>query len=212
MRELPLFADVEGWDPIFDGTSLEGWELVGDAEGYRVADGVWEFPAAGGSGHVRTMEDFRDFRLRLDFKPERMANSGIYLRSARSDANPSYSGCEIQILDDFAWEAVTGTTLAPTQLTGSLYAAVPPREPSALRPMGEWNTYEILYRGTRLAAALNGRVLYDVETLELPGDPPFAERVPSGFLGMQRYVTPDVEGETAVAFRRIEVQRLPADR
>ena len=84
-----------------------------------------------------------------------MCNSGLFLRGARGQGNPAYSGCEVQILDDHHWEAVTGTTLKPLQFTGSLYSSVPSK-PGVLRPVGEWNTYEVTYRGTQLKVVLNG--------------------------------------------------------
>src|SRR4030095_1182860 len=104
-------------------------------------------------GELLSREDFRDFRLRLDFRIARMANSGLFLRAARDGSNPAFSGCEVQILDDFDWESVTGTKLKPWQFTGSLYGSVPPGDRGALRALGEWNTYEVLYQGARLAGA-----------------------------------------------------------
>ena len=96
-----------------------------------------------------TDEDFRDFHLRLDFKIARMANSGLFLRAAREGGNPAFSGCEIQILDDFNWERATDSKLKPWQFTGSLYGSVPPAV-KALNPIGSWNSLEIRYVGSRL--------------------------------------------------------------
>ena len=224
LRELPLFdADLfaanaaglltlapraveSGWRPLFDGRSLEGWQVDGESDRYRAADGVLSFLARGGGGQLLTREDFRDFRLRLEFRIARMANSGLFLRAARDGSNPAFSGCEVQILDDFDWESVTGSELHPWQFTGSLYGAVPPGERSALRPLGDWNTFEVLYRGARLAVALNGRTLYDVDTGALSADPPFAERAEKGFIGLQRYVCDGPAGEDAVSFRNVFVR------
>ena len=213
IRELPVFGEGEeharaGWEDLFNGKDLTGWERAGVQEGYRARDGELLFPARG-DGYLYTSEDFQDFRLRLDFQAARMANSGVFLRAARDGSNPAYSGCEIQILDDFNWEAVTGSTLKPWQFTGSLYGAVAAGQ-SGLRPIGEWNTYEILYRGPRLAVALNGRVLYDVNTHELEpaGGPPFAQRASRGFIGLQAHSPADLEGETSIRFRNVQVQRL----
>jgi hypothetical protein len=194
-----------GWvDLLADG--LAAWEIVGPAEGVSFEGGVLEFTAEGGDGYVRTRADHRDFRLRLDFKIGRMANSGVFLRGARDGTDPAYSGCELQILDDFDWEEVTAKTLEPYQFTGGLYGSLPPAE-RALLPLGEWNTYAIEYRGTRLAVLLNGRVIHDLDTLDAPGKP-FAERAPAGFIGLQRH-GPRLLGETPYAwFRNVFVQAL----
>ena len=209
IRELPLFADVGGpWEPLVD-PELSSWEVHGDGAGYRVADGVLSFPTEGG-GHLATRGDYEDFRLRLEFQLARMTNSGVFLRAARDGSNPAFSGCEVQILDDFHWEEVTGSVLKPWQHAGSLYGAVPPGEPDALRPPGEWNSYEILYRGSRLAVALNGRVLYDVDTAALAPEQgaPFADRARSGFIGLQHHSPAEVEGDASIRFRNVLVQRL----
>jgi hypothetical protein len=195
-----------GWIDLLAG-GLDAWEVVGPADGASVADGVLELNGAGGDGYLRTRADYRDFRLRLDFKIARMANSGVFLRGARDGTDPAYSGCELQILDDFDWERVTGKALLPYQLTGGLYGSLPPAE-RALRPLGEWNTYAIEYRGTRLAVLLNGRVIHDLDTLGAPGKP-FAERAREGFIGLQRHA-PRLLGEKPYAwFRNVFVRPLP---
>ena len=208
IRELPVFADreVSGWrDLLADG--LEGLELHGTSEGYTVEDGELVVPTTG-SGHAATRDDFRDFRLRLDFKLARLANSGLFLRGDRAGGDPAYSGCEVQILDDFEWEEATGSTLQPYQKTGGLYGAVAPGPDKELNPPGEWNTYEVLYRGSRLAVALNGRALYDVDTLALEAEPPFADRVSEGFVGFQQHSAPEATEAWSVRFRDVRIQPL----
>lgn len=227
VRELPLFGDrlletragrvelgeearAAGWRPLFDGESMAGWSTGAGGARFAVENGELAFLASGGSGELRTEEDFRDFRLHLEFNPSRMANSGVFLRAARDGSNPAFSGCEVQILDDFHWEEVTGSKLKPWQFTGSLYGAVAPGDRTALKPLGEWNTYEILYRGGRLAVALNGRTLYDVDTLalECESGTPFAERAQRGFIGLQHHGFEHVQDRTVVRFRNVFVQGL----
>ncbi len=231
LRELPVFdgmflvnaheqstgletlgpeAERQGWKPLFDRKTLTGWSVAGQPERYRIENGVLSFLARGGGGHLFTTEDFQDFRLRFDFRIAKMANSGLFLRAARDDSNPAFSGCEVQILDDFHWESVTGSKLEPWQFTGSLYGAVPPGDRSPLRPLGEWNTYEILYQGARLAVALNGHTLYDVDTHTLVPESgePFAKRATTGFIGLQHHGAENVNDEVMAAFRNLFVQRL----
>ncbi len=232
IRELPVFGDelfepadpsrpeilaptseaaTAGWRSMFDGKSLAGWKVAGRTDRYLAKDGVLTFLARDGAGELQTDEDFTDFRLCLEFKIARMANSGIFLRAARDGSNPAFSGCEIQILDDFNWEVVTGTRLEPWQFTGSLYGSVSPGDRSALRALGAWNLFEIQYQGPRLAVALNGRTLYDVDTLAIQSESgePFAKRVKTGFIGLQHHGSEHVASETTVEFRNLFVQPLP---
>ena len=203
-------AVKRGWRPLFDRTSLAGWEVEGPADRFRIADGVLSFLARGGGGHLYTREDFTDFELSLDFRLARMANSGVFLRAARDGSNPAFSGCELQILDDFHWEEVAGTKLQPWQFTGSLYGAVANPRRDALRPLGEWNTYEVHCRGTRLAVALNGHTLYDVDTHALVPEQgaPFAQRARTGFIGLQHHGAEQPGDEPMVSFRNVFVRKL----
>ncbi len=175
-------------------------------------DGVLEFLVQGESPHLATKDDFQDFQLRMDFKIARRANSGLFLRSARDGSNPAYSGCEIQILDDLHWEEDTQTKLEPYQFTGGLYGSVPPGKRDALKPLGEWNTYDITFHGSRVVTYLNGALLYDVDTrdVHVPAESlPFAERAKKGFIGLQRHgPAGTIEGDAYAWFRNIFVREL----
>lgn len=196
-----------GWTPLFNGADLTGWEPAGGttAADYVVSDGELRFPKKGNDGYIRTATDHRDFELRLDFRIGSMCNSGLFLRGDRAGGNPAYSGCEIQILDDFDWEEVTGSTLRPYQFTGGLYGSVPPGV-KALRPLGEWNRYEVSYVGSRIAVKLNGELLYDVDTHAVDATPPFAERAETGFIGLQRHAPAQVKDDVYASFRNVFVR------
>ncbi len=203
-RPLPVFAEDVRFAPLFSGRDLSGWEISDEAvDGYRAVDGRLELLNVAGAGYLRTVDDHRDFRLRLDFRMAPRTNGGVFLRAARNGENPAFSGCEVQILDDAFWAEAAEAGLEPTQRHGALYGSVAPGVDAA-RPIGEWNTLEVLYHGPRLAVALNGRALYDVDTRAVPGKP-FTERAPRGFLGLQRTGSRDVESEVVLAFRRIEI-------
>ncbi|MCA9320599.1 MAG: DUF1080 domain-containing protein [Planctomycetes bacterium] len=204
-------ARIAGWRPLFDGRSLAGWEpSTQDARGYAVQDGVLVFPSQGPAGELRTERDYRDFELTVEFKTAYMCNSGLFLRASRDGKNAAYSGCEIQILDDFNWEEVSGDTLRPDQFTGGLYGALPNPHRDALRPLGRWNRYDVLYQGSRLRVKLNGIVLYDIDTHELEtAKPPFARRAPSGFIGLQRHAPDQVEEGAYAWFRNLFIREIP---
>ena len=200
-----------GWRKIFNGEDLTGWEPQGDPAGYIVQDGLLVFPVAGSDAYIRTEEDFKDFELLLDFKIGRTANSGVFLRADREGGSPVFSGCEIQILDDFNYEADTGYKPKDWQHTGSLYASVAPKV-QALKPIGEWNTFHITYVGAQLKVELNGQTLYDVDTLEVsvlhPDQPLFRDRAPSGFIGLQRHAPKEAKGDAFAWFRNIFVREI----
>lgn len=204
-------GDDAGWRKLFNGNDLTGWEPQGDPAGYVVQDGLLVFPVAGSDAYIRTAEDFKDFELRLDFRIGRTANSGVFLRADREGGSPVFSGCEIQILDDFNYEADTGYKPKEWQHTGSLYASVAPQV-NALNPIGEWNKFHITYVGSQLKVELNGQTLYDVDTLEVPvfqpDQPLFRDRARSGFIGLQRHAPNEVKGDAFAWFRNIFIREI----
>lgn len=201
---------ANGWKSLFDGRSTAGWEEDQGSGGWAAKDGVLAALVAGSSGILRTQADFQDFELRLDFKISEMANSGLFLRGDRAGGDPAWTAMELQILDDFNWEARTKSKLSPWQFTGSLYGSVPPAA-TALKPIGEWNALEVRLQGNRIATRLNGTALYDVDTREVPvpaGKKPIPERSPKGFIGLQRHAPDGIGGEAYAWFRNILVREL----
>jgi hypothetical protein len=147
--------------------------------------------------------------MRAEFRLARLANSGLFLRALKGGANPAYSGHEVQLIDDLHWGPETGSPLLPYQTTGGLYGAFPPGPAKRFHPPGQWNLLEVLMQGQRLAVALNGQTLYDLDLSVLPADPPFPSRAPRGFLGWQRYGAPNVTLPFALEVRHWRVQDLP---
>jgi len=209
-RLTPTEAGVaQGWRALLAEDGLDGWQAAGGDSGFAVEGGVLAMLSEGAGRFVRTQEAFRDFELRLDFKTARGANSGVFLRGDPARGDPAYSGCEVQILDDFHWQEDSHSELAPWQFTGSLYAAVPPSV-QALAPLGRWNTFDIRYVGAQLRVSLNGQQLYDVDTFELQpfkGEP-FAQRAAEGFIGLQRHAPSRVDGPAYAWFRNVFVRPL----
>lgn len=209
---LTPWGKAQGWKRLFDGKTLDGWEPADGKNGYTVRDGAITLLTQGDSGYLRTTSDFEHFALRLDFKIAEMTNSGLFLRGDRKGGDPAWTGCEVQILDDFHWEERTKSQLKPWQFTGSLYGSVAPSD-RALNRVGEWNTYEIEYRGPRLRTVLNSVELYDVDTYTVTvpeGRLPFEKRAKTGFIGLQRHAPDGIQGDAYAWFKNIWVRPLAA--
>lgn len=210
IAEVTPWGVANGWTNLLADPNLDAWEEADGAGGWSTKDGVLTALVAGQSGSIRTRQDFEDFELRLEFKISEMANSGVFLRGDRAGGDPAWNGMEVQILDDFNWEERTQSKLAPWQFTGSLYGSVAPSK-RAQRQLGEWNEMSVRVEGTRVATRLNGELLYDVDTNEVPvpdGKKPIAERARKGFLGLQRHAPDGVQGEAYAWFRNVLVHDL----
>ena len=190
-----------GFVSLFDGSSLNGWTLVGKkGDGYGVKGGVI-YCARGGGGNLLTEKEYDDFILRLEFRLEPGSNNGVGLRAPLALAVSS-GGMEIQILDDGAPQYAD---LRPAQYCGSIYDVVPARR-GALRQAGEWNEEEITCVGRLVRVKLNGQVIVDADLNEIT-DPKTLAKHPGllrekgrlGFLGHDDYVE----------FRNIRIKALP---
>ena len=165
IREIPRDASAprladdekeEGFAPLFNGTDLSGW--AGDTKGYVAENGRIVIYPERGSGNLYTEKEYSDFVFRFEFKLTPAANNGIGIR-APLEGDAAYAGMEIQVLEDGSpvyWD------LQPYQFHGSIYGVVPARR-GILRPVGEWNTEEIVARGRRVTVTVNGTRIVDAD-------------------------------------------------
>ena len=143
----PVIAQSEGWATLFDGTSLSGWQVLGNAN-WQVGDGA--VTATSGSGFLVTPRSYADFELSLEFWVDAPANSGIFFRCA----NPAV------IADRNCYEAnIFDTRPDQTYRTGGIVHIASPS--AQIDAGGRWNTYVIRAEGTRLVVTLNGTTVVD---------------------------------------------------
>lgn len=145
---------AEGFQCLFDGKTLRGWQ--GAVKGYKAADGLLVCEKTGG-GVLTTEKEYGDFIFRFDFKFEPGGNNGVGIRMPKA-GNAAYVAMEIQILDD-GHQKYKGW-LKDYQRHGSIYGVVPAKT-GFLKPAGEWNSEEILCKGRQVKITLNGHVIVD---------------------------------------------------
>ena len=149
-----------GFKPLFNGKNLDGWT---SASQYEVIDGgILHCKPTGGS-NIYTKDRFANYIFRFDVKMTPNANNGVGIRTELVGDASFTVGKEIQILDDSGSEY---TNLAPYQYHGSLYGVVPAKRGS-LKPVGEWNTMEIICDGTRIKVTVNDMVIVDTKVDEI---------------------------------------------
>lgn len=152
-------ADEDGFTPLFDGKTLDGWKLVGKhGAGYVVRDGKIVCAADGG-GNLFTEKEYSDFTLRFEFLLEAGANNGIGIH-APFEGDAAYQGMEIQVLDDT--DKKYKGVIRPEQYHGSVYGVIPART-GFRKPVGEWNQEEISMNGRHIRVTLNGVIILDAD-------------------------------------------------
>lgn len=191
----------EGFEPLFDGSTLDGWVLLGQhGDGYIPRDGKLICPPGSG-GNLLSAAEYSDFVLRFEFKLEPGSNNGLCIRCPLAWRALAYDGNELQIIDN---SAERYKNIKPWQKHGSLYH-VAPAKTGALKPVGEWNSQEVTVQGTRVQVVLNGTEILSVDTAEVK-DRSLLDRHPglkrkSGHVGFLGHNEP-------VEFRNIRIKRL----
>ncbi len=165
---------------LFDGQSLAGWSVLGEAQwsvekGSIVASG-------GGDCCLRTGTSYGDFSLSLEFWVDVSTNSGVFIRcqdTARIHPDTCY---ELNIWDEHPQqEARTGAIV---------FKSMPPRV--HVKTVDRWNTYDVVACGSRIEVRVNGEltaILHD------------ADPAP-GFIALQHWQT------GTVRFRNIRLELL----
>lgn len=126
---------------LFDGSGhgLEGWEnLEGKAAGWKAEGNYMEVVPT--TGNIRSKKHFGDCQLHLEWaapsvikgEGQGRGNSGVFLMGEY----------EIQVLDNHQ-----NPTYADG-LVGAIYGEYPPAV-NAARPAGQWQTYDIVWKGPR---------------------------------------------------------------
>ena len=98
--------------------------------------------------NIRTVAEFRDFKLHAEWKIPEGSNSGIYLRGRY----------ETQVNDDYGKEPYS-------RGVGGIYGFVTPTV-NAVKPAGEWNTVDVTLIGYRVTVVVNGETTIDGQLID----------------------------------------------
>lgn len=158
----------KGFKPLFDGKTTAGWHSYGKTSagaGWKVEDGVLhldpEVAKNGQGGDLVTNDEYENFYLKLDWKVAPNANSGIifYVNENPEKYKNTYdTGLEMQVLDNDGHHDGKITK----HRAGDLYDLIQSKS-EPVKPVGQWNTAEIISKKGKLTLILNGVVV--VETV-----------------------------------------------
>lgn len=204
---------AEGWELLFDGTSLDKWRAFRGEEvppGWIAQDGTLFFDgkdAGEGYGDLTSREMFADFELQLEWKISPGGNSGILYRVTEDEEQEFHTGPEMQILDD---KAERYKDLGITHKSGANYAL----EPAAVdnvKPVGEWNSVRLIANGAHVEQWQNGDKvveyeLWTPEWKEAVSNTKFAEWPRYG-MNKEGHIVLQDHG-AGVWFRNLKIKRL----
>jgi len=223
-------APPAGFVSLFDGKDLEGWRVpAGDNGHWRVAEGVIDYDAgseAAGEKHLWTEKEYGDFTLRVDWriketpftnpnvhivKPDGTSKLGldgkpVLMAVPDSDSGIYLRGTDKAQVNIWCWPVGSGEVYGyrtDEKMPAAVRAGVTPKV-LADHDIGQWNTFEITMKGSRLTVVLNGQRV--IENAELPGVPARG-RIALQHHGSKRdgqWVAPPA----LVQFRRIAIKEL----
>jgi len=201
--------EKSGFQKIFNGTNLAGWEghptLWSVRDGAITGETTPENPATNNTFLIWTNGVVGDFELRCAFRisphnQQGFANSGIQYRSrvfnpsywvvggyqADMEAGPNYTGNLYEELSPRQTMATRGEIVVwdkdcRKQVVGSLGTAA---ELQSLIRQGDWNEYRVIAAGNHLRHFINGRPMVEIT------DDCEARRAMKGILALQLHAGP----------------------
>ena len=200
--------DEQGFVPLFDGKSLEGWTPQDPAlaDAFKVEDGAilthGKFTHLFYSGPVNGAK-FKNFELRAEFKMARNSNSGIFFHTENPGPGETPAkqkkvekGYECQICGE-------SYTKDPKK-TGSLYDIEDVKQSAAKED--EWSTYVIRVEGKHITLTVNGKTTVDYTEPTPPNRKKGREGrvVSAGTFALQAH-----DPVSKCWFRNIRVKALP---
>ena len=171
-----------GWTTLFDGSSLNGWNRIGNAN-WTLVDGAAQ--ADQGVGFLVTPASYADFQLRVEFWADDDANSGVFIRCQDPQQVGAANSYEVNIYDKRP---------DPAFRTGAIVDVAQPL--AQINAGGRWNTFEITAQGPHLTVTLNGIRTVDTNDSKFARGP-FALQYGAG-----------ANGAGVIKFRKVEIRTL----
>ncbi|MBM4035366.1 MAG: DUF1080 domain-containing protein [Planctomycetes bacterium] len=161
----------EGFTALFNGKDLTGWgtrdgkpATEQQAAQWRVEDGIIKY--TGKDGDLWTTKAYKDFVLMVEWKMDKPADSGIYVRGTPK--------CQANIWpNELGSGEVYGYRTDKNMPEEVRKAATPSKK--ADKPLGEWNAFVITVKGERMTVELNKeKVIDNLEMVKCPAEGPIA--------------------------------------
>jgi hypothetical protein len=139
----------DGWRPLFDGKTLDGWKVGENAATFSVQDGA--IVVFGPRAHLYYMGPvenhvFRNFEWKADVMTFPGSNSGMYFHTEYQEGGWPQKGYEVQ---------VNNSHTDPIR-TGSLYNIVNVMNTAPAKD-NEWFTQHIIVQGKTVTIKVNGK-------------------------------------------------------
>ncbi len=188
----------DGWIPLFDGESLDGWKKARENPGtWSVKDGMLVCDGARShlfyDGAVEN-HNFKNFELKAEIKTTKGSNSGIYFHTEWQAMGWPNKGYEVQV----------NMTHSDNKKTGGLYGVrdvyeIPGKD-------GEWFTEHIIVRGKQVIIRVNGQTTVMYNEPEGGSGWSAGRKLSSGTIALQGH-----DPKSVVYYKSVKIKPLPDD-
>lgn len=191
LPHVPVEApDDTGFEPLLTGPAARRWAQAGPGS-FTLKDGI-----ATGHGGMGLWwyqgSTYTNFILRGEWRQAgSRSDCGIFFRFPDPGNEPW-----IAVRQGHEFEIGEPRPAKHEEATGSFYPFHPPTLTAPVKPVGQWNSYELLCIGPNYSLRINNTL---VNTWTDPGDRPL-----SGHIGLQNYNYPD-----RVEHRNLRIRPLP---
>jgi hypothetical protein len=205
-------AERSGWQPLFDGKTLNGWAQKGGRAKYSIQNGeiVGTSQPDTPNSFLCTTREFTNFILELEFKVAPGLNSGVQIRSHAYDHPTSVEwkgrtykvpagrvhGYQIEI--DPSARAWTGGLYEEGRRGWFQNLTNNPTAQKAFR-QNDWNKFHIEAIGDHITSRING----------VPATDYHDAMDPAGFIALQVHGVGKRTNDLEVRFRNIRIKELP---
>jgi hypothetical protein len=145
---------------LFNGKDLNEWVLhlrdnADPATVWKVEDGIIKC-AGKPAGYMRTKKAYKNYKLILEWRFTKPGNSGILVHMSGDDKVwPKSIECQGMHKNQGDFFVIGGTTFKEHKAAGT--RRIKKLHASNEKPLGEWNTYEVVCDGDSVLPYVNGK-------------------------------------------------------
>ena len=183
----------DGFQSLFNGHSLHGWQIVdGPESAFYVDDGAIvasqssQYPA-----WLRSDRSFENFDLRCEFYVRGWIDGAVYIH-APLHGRAAWTGTAVNVFHQ------QDEVPKPNSM-GAIFPLIAPKLVNVKGGRGEWNTMRILMDWPRLQVWTNDALIQD---LDVEAYPELRYRFRQGYIGLSGLGYP-------IRFRNLHIRELP---
>ena len=195
MADLPDRVKEDGWIPLFDGKTLDGWKANENPATFSVADGA--IVVNGQRSHLFYVGEvnnhhFTNFELKMEIMTFPGSNSGVYFHTQFQEAGFPSVGHEVQV----------NVSHTDWRRSGSIYGVV--HVDTVPVSDNQWYTQHIIVKGKTVRVLIDGKLILEYNEPDTAAQRRRGRTVSSGTFALQGH-----DPNSKVLFRNIQVKVLP---